>query len=57
MSLDHSLGSPFLGTSPVLIVERDFMEGGGVHFLVFDAQRIELRFDDLLAISSGDRLC
>ena len=33
------------------------MEGGGVHLLVFDAQRIELRFDDLLAILSSDGLC
>ena len=33
------------------------MEGGGVHLLVFDAQRIELRFDDLLAILSSESLC
>ena len=56
-SLHHGLGSLLLGTSAVLIVERDFMEGGGVHLLVFDAQRIELQFDDLLAILSSDSLC
>ena len=56
-SLHHGLGSLPLGTSAVLIVERDFMEGGGVHFLVFDAQRIELQFDDPLAILSSESLC
>ena len=56
-SLHHGLGSPLLGTSAVLIVQRDFMEGSGVHLLVFDAQRIELRFDDLLAILSSESLC
>ena len=55
-SLHHGLGSLLLGTSAVLIVERDFMEGGGVHFLVFDAQRIELQFDDPLTILSSDGL-
>ena len=33
------------------------MEGGGVHFLVFDAQRIELQFDDPLTILSSESLC
>ena len=33
------------------------MEGGGLHFLVFDAQRIELQFDDPLTILSSDGLC
>ena len=33
------------------------MQNGGVHFLVFDAHRIELHFDDLLAILSSDSLC
>ena len=56
-SLHHGLGSLPLGTSAVLIVERDFMEGGGVHLLVFDAQRIELQFDDPLTILSSDGLC
>ena len=56
-SLHHGLGSLPLGTSAVLIVERDFMEGGGVHFLVFDAQRIELQFDDPLTILSSESLC
>ena len=41
-SLHHGLGSPLLGTSAVLIVERDLIDGGGVHFLDLDAQRIEL---------------
>ena len=56
-SLHHGLGSPLLGASPVLIVERDLMQSGGVHLLVFDAQRIELHLDDLLAILSSDSLC
>ena len=33
------------------------MEGRGVHFLVLDAQRIELQFDDPLTILSSDGLC
>ena len=33
------------------------MESGGVHLLVFDAQRIELRLDDLLATLSSESLC
>ena len=56
-SLHKSLGSPSLGASPVLIVERNLIEGSRVHLLVFDAERIELRFDDLFAILSSDGLC